>query len=104
MKIKVKTRFDERNKVAFYRDFEIVEKLPEVGDIKELNPEYDGAKTTVREIREAHIDCEQGNDDVYNYTYYCVFKTFEQLNDDNEWEFVEEFTDFIAIEREYYDD
>lgn len=103
MKIRVKTRTDEAEKIAYYRDFEIVKSLPNVGDIDEVSPEYNGEKTTVIGIFEAVIDCEQGSDEIYNYEYFRIRKKFENLNDDGEWELSNEWDEFLAVEKKYDD-
>lgn len=99
MKIKVKTRTDERNKISYYREFEIVKQLPEIGSVEELAPERDGEKTTIRTIFEAVIDCEQGCDKIYDYHYYVIIKTFEQLNDNDEWEIVNQWEEYVALKK-----
>ncbi len=100
MKIKAYTSFCESTKTHYYREFEIVNSLPQIGEVDEISPAYDGQKHTVVSIEECYIDCEQGNDEVYNYNYYVIKKTFETLNDSDEWEFVEEIEEFVAIAKE----
>lgn len=72
---------DEVNKIHYSRNFEVVDTLPEVGDI--LNRE------TVTEIAPVVLDWEQGNDDVYRYEYYRITLVDETG---------EETVNYIAVE------
>lgn len=66
MKIRVNVRYDERNNRLFYRDFEVVDELPEFDSVKEVS-----------------IDVEN-NSDCYKYDYYdCTVKWFNNYSD--EW-------------------
>ena len=98
MKIKAYTSYSEANKIHRYREFEVIDILPEIGEVKELFPERDGERTTVCEIRELSLDCEQGNDEVYNYKYYEIVKSFEVLDDDDNWVLEANESDFVALE------
>ena len=100
MKIRAYTSFEESNKIHRWRDFEIVGKLPVLGEIKEISPEYDGEKTTLVNIFECPIDCEQGNDEVFEYEYFKLEYKFEKLNEDDEWEFEEYQYEFVAVKKQ----
>lgn len=102
MKVKAYVRFDERNKVHFHREFEVVEKLPAVGEVDENR--HRGERTTIKAIREVGLDCEQGSDEVYNYAYFAITKLEEQLNDEDQWEFYEENVEYVAIAKELGDE
>ena len=99
MKIKVKIGEIEKSKIERWQEFEIVEELPNVGEIEEVSPEYDGEKTTVVEVREFWIANDNQRDEVYKYNYYRVKKLLEKLNDDDVWEFYDDWYEYIAIER-----
>lgn len=98
MKITVKVGHNDRYNIGKYQDFEIVESLPTLHSVEEIAPEYNGEKTTVVDIQEYLIDCEQGNDRAFDYKYYRITKMFEILNEDNEWEFDDCLYDYLAIE------
>lgn len=56
--IKVHIREDEHNKIRYYRNFEILEDLPEC-----------------EKVKEAILDCEQGNNEVNKYYFFeCIFE------------------------------
>lgn len=90
MNIRVYTDYDERSKRKYYRDFEVVEKLPEVGEVvwgdsddsPSKVPPYHGERERVKSVNKAWIDCEQGSDDVYNYDYYEVATQLETYNEE----------------------
>ena len=99
MKIKVKTYYNEHNNTNYYRQFDIIDALPEIGEVDQLFPERDGERTTVIAIREVSIDCEN-RDEAFEYNYYVIEKTFEQLNEDDEWEMVHECErHYVAIKK-----
>jgi hypothetical protein len=107
MKIKAYTRYNEQNNTHYYREFEVVDLLPTIGEVKEVSPEYDGERTTVIAIREVGLDCCQGNDEVYNYNYFEIVETFERLDDDDNWYLEETQSTFVAIPKkneEYLDE
>jgi hypothetical protein len=103
MKIKAYVKFDEVNKVHSYRFFEVEKALPEVGDIVR-GSDYDGEKVIVASVREAGIDTCQGCDDVYNYDYFVVEMKLLQMDENDEWQEVEAYDEFIAIEKVFEDD
>lgn len=74
MKIKAYVNYDERNKIHYYKNFEVVDELP--------TEEYDGEKIT--SIDNVNLDTEQGNDGVYNYNYYCI-NTLEPDGNENQY-------------------
>ena len=71
MKIKAYVSCDEHNNKHLYRLFEVIDKLPKVGD--EYGYHFgDGIKEVVKEVVSEKLDCEQGNDEVYDYQYYHI--------------------------------
>jgi hypothetical protein len=71
MKIKAYVSCDEHNDKHFYRLFEVIDKLPNKGD--EYDYHFgDGIKEVVKEVISENLDCEQGNDEVYNYQFYRI--------------------------------
>lgn len=98
MKIRAYVCFDERNKVHFHRDFEVVSRLPEIGETV-YGSDYDGEKEIAVAIREASIDTCQGNDEIYNYDYFEIYVELLKLGDDDEWYIDETNSLFVAIEK-----
>ena len=99
MKIRAYTGYNEGNKIHYYTEFEVVESLPEVGDIV-YGSNYDGEKKVVTSIREVALDTCQGNDEVYNYDYFAVTVELQLLNDNDEWYTEEEDVQYFAIEKD----
>lgn len=77
--IKAYTGYNERTGTHYYRTFEIVDTLPEVGETCNQG-DY---KCT--EINEVYLDCEQGKDDVYNYNYYAATMQSCDPDDGEPW-------------------
>lgn len=99
MKIQVYTKFNERHKIRYSTTFEVVDELPKVGDLLEDNKYY---RNVVINVREVSIDCEQGNDEVYNYSYYYVRVKSQEFDEDlNKWIDTNEYTENYAIKEEY---
>jgi hypothetical protein len=88
--IKVYVGYNERNNAHYWRRFEIVDSLPEIGD------EIDG--WTVEEIYPAHLDCEQGSERVYDFDYYEI-KTREVEDEDSDTIYL-----YYAVEKEEEED
>lgn len=86
MKIRAYVNYDERRKIHYWRDFEIVEELPKEGD------EYNYKK--VINIYQIMIDSEQGNHDVYYYDFFEITLSYIE-NDEEEQDIV-----YVAIEKE----
>lgn len=63
-KIKAFVDFNQINNFHYYQEFEIINELPKIGEI------IDDRK--VVSINLVQLDCEQPNNDVYNYNYYTV--------------------------------
>lgn len=61
---------DEINKVHFYKDFEIIDFIPEIG-----NPCFD---EEIMEIIPINLDVEQGSDEVYGYDFFKVITTMNK--------------------------
>lgn len=99
MKIKAYTHYTERTKTHYYREFEVVESIPEVENLDELikntslNSWLDNCKCV--EINELELDCEQGNQNVYNYVFYEVvyvdIADYHYLDDEDK-----DINDFIS--------
>lgn len=86
-KIRANVRYDERLNKHYYREFEIADKLPEIGEEIRFNPIY-----IVTNIEQISLDIDQGNDIVWNYSYYKVTSISHEYDDD-------EAVDYIAIEK-----
>lgn len=56
--------YNERTNTSYYRDFEEIDQLPEIGDT------FDGRE--VIEINEISMDCEQPHDDNFLYDLYEI--------------------------------
>ena len=102
MKIKVCTRYDASSHTYFYSNFEIIDKLPAVGDDFGTQAKYcsNPAKEVVTDIDEVEIDCEQPNDNIYNYRYYEIRTDYEEKKEDEDGEIENDwFTYLVAVER-----
>lgn len=86
--IKAYVSMNEYKKIHYYRNFEIIERLPKKDET------FKGEE--IIEINEVSLDCEQGNDKVYDYDYYEITtKNYDDLNE--EWD---ETTYYVAIQIE----
>ena len=69
-KMRAYTGYNEWTGVHYYTDFTIRDALPkrgyDYGSLREGDHRY------VKAIKSAHLDCEQGSDEVYDYEYYHV--------------------------------
>lgn len=86
--IKAYTDYDERRNIHYYRNFEIVDQLPEV-------QEYDDRK--IIEIIPLELDCEQGSPEVWNYDYYEIVMCLR--NEDDEFDESDSYSEYVAIEK-----
>ena len=68
MRIKVYTDYNEFKNQKFFTNFEVIEEMPAIGSY------YNNEEVT--KIEELIIDCEQGNDEVYNYEYYRLTTSY----------------------------
>lgn len=68
-----------------YREFEIINQLPEVGDVE-------NGQFKVLEISEVQLDCEQGNDEVYRYKYYEIVR--QEIDEEEEYDII-----YVAVPR-----
>lgn len=99
MTIRAYTGYNDYKKVHYYTDFEVVDVIPKVGEVDDLCWARDGYKKEVVGVYDLSLDCEQGNDNVYNYDYYeVVEKTIYDPEAYNGWE-DEENSRFIAVEK-----
>ena len=86
MKIRAYVNYNEYLNKRYYRDFELVDELPAIGDVvfgDDLNfkePNY-GQSEVVSKIREAYIDCEN-SDDIWQYDFYIVVCDFYEYDFD----------------------
>lgn len=85
--IEASVSYNEYTKVGRRRSFEIVDRLPEVGETRCGN-EY-----CVASIDKAWLDCEQPKDKVYEYDYYIV--TMQSCDDPSD-----EWNEYYAIAKE----
>ena len=76
MKIKAYVSYCDFTKTHFYKNFEIAEEMPTIGE--EFNNE------TITEIEEVRLDSEQGNDEVYSFKY---FKIMTKDDEGEEWDY-----------------
>lgn len=65
-KIKAYIGWNDTNHAHYYKEFEIIEKLPEKKNVFDENGER------IIRIESVRLDCEQGNEEVYNYDYYVA--------------------------------
>lgn len=91
-KIIVCLRENEYRGKRYYKEFEIVNKLPEIGD------DFKFGIGKVKEVKTCRIDCEQGNDEIWNYDYYRVVTEIPVDSDDNGTGSAFEMVYYIAIE------
>lgn len=100
MKIEAYTGYNETCHQHLYNKFEIIDKLPALGDNFGTQVKYcpNPAKEIVTDIDEVELDCEQPNDKVYNYKYYEITTDYEEKNEDGEIE-KDWFTYLVAVER-----
>ncbi len=86
MKIRAYTGYCERSNTHYYTDFEIVDKLPELGEVVYGDSDnctridY-GERERVTNVCKAWLDCEQGNDEVYDYDYYEIQTQLEEYDE-----------------------
>ena len=80
MIIRAKIGLNEWNNTVIRRNFELVKTLPIVGE-----PFHD---YTVLKLTEISLDCEERNENLYNYDYYKI----DLLDEDNE-----DFSIYICI-------
>lgn len=72
-KIKAYVGYSEWQKKHFYRYFDIVDKIPTIGDIIE--------DEEVVDVSEVSLDCEQDNEDVYKYNFYKIITQVDEWGD-----------------------
>ena len=64
MKIKAYLYENEHNKVRYFREFEIMKRIPKLGDT--LHGEE------ITKLEQLDIDCEQGNPEAFSYKYFRI--------------------------------
>ena len=72
MKIRILTHVNEYNKDHYHRSFEVIDEMPNLGDLYE-----DGVVTDITRIEP---DCEDRSDDALNYIFYQVTVKAEDGN------------------------
>ena len=97
-KIKVYTGYNYRTNTRYYKNFEVVDRLPEVGEIV-WGGDYHGERDVVKAVLPVAIDPEQGSDEVWDYEYYAVTIALEEQDDDGEWAEGFEETRYYAVRR-----
>lgn len=93
-KIRAYVDWDDETKTHYYNDFEVVEKLPKINDVCY---DDDCSIERVRSIENVELDCEQGNDDVYNYDYYKIITDIY----DKDYDEHDDNYHFVCIEKVY---
>lgn len=83
MIIRAKIGLNEWNNTVIRRNFELVETLPTVG---KLFHDY-----KVLKLNEMKLDCEERNENLYNYDYFKI----DLLDEDNE-----DFSIYICIKND----
>lgn len=77
-KIRVNVKYDERNNRFFYRDFEIVEELPECKSVKEAYIDISSSdKTGYYKFYECTIESDEEGDEDYT-EYYAISKYLDK--------------------------
>lgn len=107
MKIKAYTGYADKTKTHYYREFTVVECIPESENLEELIKDTtltswlnNGKCVSVEEVA---LDCEQGSQDVYNYDFYKL--TYVDIADfhdeDDEDKNIDDFTniEYVCIEK-----
>lgn len=93
MKIKAYTAYTESNNTHFYREFDIVDSLP----TDEVNGDE---RKIIKNVSSVSLDCEQSNDEVYDYDFYAVTFDIEQKDEDGNWiANIEDEVEYIAIRK-----
>lgn len=98
-KIKAYVNYNDRSKTHYYKNFDIIEKLPEVEATKKFNGE-------VVKIEQIELDCEQPSQEVYNYNYYKITKIdygyYQEELIEYEDSNLEDYTyyEYVAVEKE----
>lgn len=86
--IQAYTSYNDLYGKHYYRNFDIKTKVPEVGDTL-----FDGTFKVVG-VNSVSLDCEQGDNKVYNYNYYEI----EYIELDSDCDDV--YVWYIAIKKE----
>lgn len=81
--IKAYVDYNDVNKTHYYKYFNVRKVLPKIGD------EICGDK--VLSIKEIELDCEQPNDEVFDYDYFVVTLQYEGSFSTYDW--------FVCVER-----
>lgn len=92
-KIKAYTSYHERTNTRRYRMFKVLESLPELG----AGGYGYAVDKDIIELSDVKLDCEQGNNEVYNYNFYEV--KYRYL-DDEDYEDDEFDIDYICVEND----
>lgn len=74
-KIRAYVSYNEHTNTHYWREFEVVNDLPSVGEII-YGSDYDGEKTVVTRVEEAYLDCEGNDRNIREYNLYVVDTEF----------------------------
>lgn len=91
----IRIKYDDEIKKFYVKDFEIIEKLPEIERTKKYNNE-------VVKINNIEIDCEIAHYEHCDYDYYEIkYIDYQYFNEEN-GEDIEEYAhyDYVAILKE----
>lgn len=92
--IKAYVDYNDSRKQHYYENFDIIDELPEIGE--ELSGYGLNETATVKKIELAHLDCEQPNNEVYNYDYYEMYVNVY----DSEYDENNNYTYYVCIDKE----
>lgn len=88
--IKAYVRYNDRTNTHYYRNFEIVDRLPLLGEY--INDDK------VVGINKVELDCSQGRMEVYDYDYYEIVVEYFNLDDEVKTDYY-----YYAVERKEND-
>ncbi|WP_302593570.1 hypothetical protein [Faecalibaculum rodentium] len=90
-KIKVYTACNEWSNTHYWRYFDIIDELPHIGDRV-----FDEVISSIDLIP---IDCEQGNESVFDYDYYKITRVASDLNENEDPEDTASY-DYVAVRKD----
>lgn len=100
-KIRAYVSYNQYNKTHNYREFILLDKLPELDDsyILGVTPPLT-CDVKIESIEPVRLDVEQGNDLVYNYDYYEIKVSWQESDDEEE----QSDTYYVCVEKEDSED
>lgn len=100
-KIRAYVNYNDESKTHYYKDFEIIENLPELETEAIKNEKYKNCDSLLEKIETVELDCEQGTDEVYKYDFYKLTYFNNMDHFENEYEDDEcESERYVAILKE----